>query len=52
MTRYSLSGVWNENLSGTINGLFTSARTVRSAKMWVISPGREAMFAFRMVFSA
>lgn len=35
-----------------MNGLFTRAKTVRSARMWVISPGREAMFALRMVFSA
>ena len=52
ITRYSLSGVWKENLSGTMNGLFTSASTVRSARMCVISPGRDAMFAFRMVFNA
>lgn len=52
ITRYSLSGVWNENLRGTMNGLFTSASTVRSARMWVISPGRDAMFALRMVLSA
>ena len=52
ITRYSLSGVWKENLSGTMNGLFTSASTVRSARMWVISPGRDAIFAFRIVFSA
>ena len=35
-----------------MNGLLTSASTVRSARMWVISPGRDAMFALRIVLSA
>ena len=52
MTKYNLSGLWNENFSGTMNGLLTSARTVRSAKMCVISPGRDAMCAFLIVLSA
>ena len=35
-----------------MNGLLTSARTVRSAKMCVISPGRCAMCALRIVLRA
>lgn len=35
-----------------MNGLFTSAKTVLSAKMCVISPGRDAMWAFRIVLRA
>ena len=35
-----------------MNGLLTNARTVRSARICVISPGLEAMLAFRMVFKA
>jgi len=35
-----------------MKGLFTRARTVRSAKMWVISPGRWAICALRIVFKA
>jgi hypothetical protein len=52
ITRYSLSGFWNENLSGTMNGLLTSAKTVLSARICVISPGLLAICALRIVLSA
>lgn len=50
-TRYSFCSDWKLNLSGTMKGLFTRARTSRSARVCVISP-RSTMCCFRMVFSA
>lgn len=35
-----------------MNGLFTNANTVLSANICVISPGLDAIFAFRIVLSA
>ena len=43
-TRYNFAEDWKLNLSGTIKGLFTWARTVLSASVWVIS-FREAICA-------
>lgn len=47
----SLSGLWKENLSGTMKGLFTWPSTVRSASVWVTSD-LETMCAFRIVLRA
>lgn len=50
-TRYNFCSDWKLNLSGTMNGLLTLAKTRRSASVWVISP-RSTICCFLMVLSA
>jgi len=50
-TRYSFCSDWKLNLRGTMKGLFTCARTRRSASVCVISL-RLTICIFRMVFKA